>query len=211
MIATVVYLPLLLSFPCRVRTEIKISRERSGRRRRGMPKRKCAGEAAATTAAAAAATGTVWHRVHFPAVPPVHCAARRCRESIACSAWVSNTQPRLSSARRFYCTCDPLTQLVKHWRMQQITQTHNLRLGSAVSRCVTCWTRIISRLWYAWICSMSQFSVKLATIFPRLCFVWSQLQLCAFRPAQDVSTPCSLSFCPSCATPPQPAGQLISL
>lgn len=68
---------LCLLFLCRVRAEKESSRKRRGRR----PRRKCL----------AAATGITWCLALSPAVPPAHCAARPCRKSMACSAWVSNT------------------------------------------------------------------------------------------------------------------------
>lgn len=76
-------LPLWLYslFLCRVRTEKKISRKRRGRR----PKKKGA------AATAAAAESIIWCRVLSPAAPLAHCAARPCRKSMACNAWVSNT------------------------------------------------------------------------------------------------------------------------
>lgn len=68
---------LLFFFLCRVRTEKKSSRKRRGRK----PKRKCA----------EATTRMIWCQALSPVVPPAHCAARPCRKSMACSAWVSNT------------------------------------------------------------------------------------------------------------------------
>ena len=76
-------LPFL--FLCRVRTEKKSSRKRWRMRGTESPKRKI-------ECATAAVEGIIWCRAPSPAVLPALCAARPCRKSMACSAWVSNTR-----------------------------------------------------------------------------------------------------------------------
>lgn len=89
----------LSSFLCRVRTAKKSLRKRRWRTR--SPKRKCV---------AFTAMGIIWCQVPSPVVPRARCAARRCRKSMACSAWVSNATatgvhaPTLVLSRTHMCT-----------------------------------------------------------------------------------------------------------